>query len=213
MGWGSASAGPLDLFKMAVAEGGIRSPLLIAGPGIKSSHQVDAFAYVWDTMPTILEMAAISHPETFDGNTIEPLRGKSLTSVLSEVSDLDYDPQEYIGGEMKNGKWMRQGAYKAVSVAATYGAGAWRLLNVVDDPGETQDLAEARAELLNNLKAAWHGYAKEVGVVLMQQMWRMCAASPNASWSTATPPLPGGSFVLSLHADHDAWRPDSHSVP
>ena len=32
MGWGSASAGPLDLFKMTVAEGGIRSPLLIAGP-------------------------------------------------------------------------------------------------------------------------------------------------------------------------------------
>lgn len=33
MGWSSASAGPLDLFKMTVGEGGIRSPLLIAGPG------------------------------------------------------------------------------------------------------------------------------------------------------------------------------------
>jgi len=47
MGWGAASAGPLDLFKMTVAEGGIRSPLLITGPGIRSGDQFDAFAYVW----------------------------------------------------------------------------------------------------------------------------------------------------------------------
>jgi len=38
MGWGSAGAGPLDLFKMTVGEGGIRSPLLIAGPGVKGGR-------------------------------------------------------------------------------------------------------------------------------------------------------------------------------
>jgi arylsulfatase len=62
MGWGSASAGPLDLFKMTVGEGGIRSPLLVAGPGVKSGLQTDAFGYVWDIMPTILDMTGIQHP-------------------------------------------------------------------------------------------------------------------------------------------------------
>ena len=47
MGWGSACAGPLDLFKMTVGEGGIRSPMLIAGLGVDGGRQVNTFAYVW----------------------------------------------------------------------------------------------------------------------------------------------------------------------
>ncbi len=35
IGWAQAGSGPLDLFKMAVGEGGIRSPLIVSGPGIK----------------------------------------------------------------------------------------------------------------------------------------------------------------------------------
>ena len=54
-GWGSASAGPLDLLIMTVAEGGIRRPMLIAGPGVKNGRQVDTFAYVWDVIRTVLE--------------------------------------------------------------------------------------------------------------------------------------------------------------
>ena len=40
IGWSSASAGPLDRFKMTIGEGGIRSPMLIAGPGVKGGRQV-----------------------------------------------------------------------------------------------------------------------------------------------------------------------------
>lgn len=166
MGWGSASAGPLDLFKMTVAEGGIRSPLLIAGPGIKDGHQVDAFAYVWDIMPTILEFTGVSHPETFNGTRIEPLRGKSLVGVLMGSTELVYSPDEFIGGEMQNGKWMRQGDFKAVSVAPPYGTGAWHLYDIAKDPGETNDLSEERPDLLAKLKAAWKEYADDVGVVM-----------------------------------------------
>ncbi|MEN8130195.1 MAG: sulfatase-like hydrolase/transferase [Pseudomonadota bacterium] len=82
MGFGSAIAGPLDLFKIAVSEGRIRSPLLIAGPGAKGGRQVDAFGYVWDLMPTILELAGIPHPEKYQGRQVEPTRGKALTGVL-----------------------------------------------------------------------------------------------------------------------------------
>jgi arylsulfatase len=139
MGWGSASAGPLDLFKMTVAEGGIRSPMLIAGPGVKGSRQV------------------------------ERMRGKSLQGVLAGSAKAVYGTEEFVGGEMQNGKWMRQGDFKAVSVAPPYGTGAWHLYNLADDPGETHDLADEQPERLKELQTAWDHYADEVGVVLTGQ--------------------------------------------
>ena len=169
MGWGSASAGPLDIFKMTVAEGGIRSPMLIAGPGVKGNLQVDAFAYVWDVMPTVLDLAGVKHPEKYQGRQIERMRGKSLQGVLTGSASTVYGADEFVGGEMQNGKWMRQGNFKAVSVAPPYGTGAWHLYNLADDPGETHNLASAQPETLKKLQAAWDSYADEVGVVLTGQ--------------------------------------------
>jgi arylsulfatase len=166
MGWAAASAGPLDLFKMTVGEGGIRSPLLIAGPGVKGGRQVDTFAYVWDIMPTILELTGISHPQKYHGRRIERMRGKSLTGVLTGSKKAVYDDKDFIGGEMQNGKWVRLGDYKAVSVESPYGSGKWQLYNVAEDPGETRDLSKEQPAVLQKLKTAWDQYAKDVGVVL-----------------------------------------------
>jgi arylsulfatase len=167
MGWGSASAGPLDLFKMTVGEGGIRSPMLIAGPGVKGGRQVDAFAYVWDIMPTILEYTGIPLPEKYRGRQVERMRGQSMKGVLKGSKKAVYDENDLVGGEMQNGKWMRQGDYKAVSVAPPYGSGKWHLYNIADDPGETHDLSQKQPKKLEQLKSAWDQYADEVGVVAL----------------------------------------------
>ncbi len=169
MGWGSASAGPLDLFKMTVGEGGIRSPLIVSGPGVKGGRRVDAFSYVTDLMPTLLDVAGIDHPKAFRGRAVEPARGRSLGAVLSGAQTSVYGADEFIGGEMQNGKWMRQGDFKAASVAPPYGDGTWRLYNLAVDPGETRDLAGEKPETLKKLQKAWDRYADDVGVVLTEQ--------------------------------------------
>jgi arylsulfatase len=166
MGWSSASSGPLDRFKMTVAEGGTRSPLLIDGPGVNGGRQVDAFAYVWDIMPTILDMVGIEHPKEFAGQEIEPLMGRPLSEILSGSKPEVYEADEYISGEMLNGKWTRKGDFKAMSIAPPYGPGTWQLYNLAEDPGETRDLAQEMPELLKELQEAWDQYASEVGVVL-----------------------------------------------
>lgn len=163
LGWGSASAGLLDLFKMTVAEGGIRTPLLVAGPNVSGGRQIDAFAYVWDLMPTILDYAGIEHGTTFEGREVEPMRGRSMAGLLSGSSDTVYADDEFVGGEMLNGKWMRQGRYKAVTVSPPYGSGVWSLYDVMNDPGETQDLAAKQPAKLKQLQNAWDRYAEEVG--------------------------------------------------
>lgn len=166
MGFASASTGPLDKFKMTVGEGGIRSPLLISGPGIIGNRRSESFAYVTDIMPTILELAGVEYPKEFIGRKIEPMRGRSMLGLLDGSKDSIYAPKEFIGGEMVGGKWMRQGDFKAVMVPKPYGSGQWNLFNVVADPGEAKDLSKAMPDKIEMLKAAWNQYANEVKVVL-----------------------------------------------
>ena len=154
---------------MTVGEGGIRSPLIVSGPGVKGGRRVDAFSYVTDLMPTVIEMAGLEHPTTFRGRQVERMRGRSLAGVLSGTQKSVYGSDEFVGGEMQNGKWMRQGAFKAISVAPPYGPGTWHLYNLEEDPGETRDLSKEQPEKLKTLEAAWDRYAEEVGVVLTEK--------------------------------------------
>jgi arylsulfatase len=165
IGFATGSGGPLDKFKFTVGEGGIRSPCLIAGPGVRGRRQVDAFAYVTDVMPTILELAGVEHPATFEGRRIEPMRGRSMAGLLDGSTEAIYRPDELVGGEMGGGKWMRQGDFKAVMVPKPYGTGVWQLFNVADDPGEANDLAKEMPSRLSTLRSAWDRYADEVGVI------------------------------------------------
>lgn len=67
-GWAQAGAGPFRLFKLYTAEGGIRTPLIISGPGVtRIGESSDAFVHVTDITPTILEAAGLSYPESLSG--------------------------------------------------------------------------------------------------------------------------------------------------
>ncbi len=169
VGWSAASSGPLSLAKMTVGEGGIRSPLIVSGPGVKGGRRVNAVSYVTGIMPTILEMAGLEHPKTFGGREVERMRGRSIAGVLSGARTEVYGPDDFIGGEMQNGRWMRQGDFKALFVPPPFGSGQWELYNVVEDPGETRNLAKEKPELLKRLIAAWDRWADDVGVVLTNQ--------------------------------------------
>jgi arylsulfatase len=165
IGFASGSGGPLDRFKMTVNEGGIRVPLLIAGPEIRKGHQSDAFTYVWDILPTILDIAGVEYPTEFNGHKVEMPRGRSMRGLLNGSSNATYSDEDFVGGEMGGGKWMRQSDFKAVMVPKPYGAGAWQLFNMAEDPGEANDLSQAMPEKLEALKAAWDRYAADVGVI------------------------------------------------
>ncbi len=165
IGWASACSGPLDYFKMTVGEGGIRTPLIMSGPQISKGKVHPNFTYVTDIMPTLLEMTGVQPPEEYNGKKVLPMRGKSFTRVLSGESKYSYSPDEYIGGEMLNGKWIRKGNYKAVLVTKPYGPNQWRLYDMSLDPGETTDISADKQELLAEFQSAWGKYAEDVGVV------------------------------------------------
>jgi arylsulfatase len=139
--------------------------MIILGPGVKGGHQTDAFTYITDIMPTLLEIAGLEHPQKYQGREVAPMRGHSITGLLSGDTNSVYDAEESVGAEMAGGKWLRQGDFKAVFVPPPFGAGEWLLFDLSNDPGETNDLAEINPQKLAALKTAWDQYAQEVGVV------------------------------------------------
>ena len=66
---------------MTVGEGGIRTPLIVAGPGIDGPSMVHSFVYVPDIMPTILDWAGLEHPNEYQGREVERMRGQSFADV------------------------------------------------------------------------------------------------------------------------------------
>lgn len=165
IGWAQASAGPYSLFKMTAGEGGIRSPLIVAGPGISGGRSSGAFSTVMDIMPTLLELANVERPGTFEGRTPLPMRGRSMAPLLRGDAEIVHPDDSFSAGEMVGGMYVRQGEYKAVSVAPPYGDGAWALYDLEQDPGETHDLSTEEPERLAAMRRAYATYAVDVGVV------------------------------------------------
>jgi len=77
-GWADASSGLLDYFKNTPGEGGIRVPFIISGPGIEAGGQTGAFAYVWDVLPTVMELTGATYPADK-----EQPRGRSMMPLLN----------------------------------------------------------------------------------------------------------------------------------
>jgi arylsulfatase len=168
LGWAQASAGPLSYFKLTSGEGGVRTPMIISGPGIVHGKINSAFSYVTDIMPTLLEAVGLEYPNSFDGRKIKPLWGRSLFPLVTGRAVTAYGKDEVIGAEMVGNRWLQKGDFKAVLVSDRgfrFGPGEWRLYNTAEDPGETNDLSESMPELLAELTLAWEQYASEVGVV------------------------------------------------
>lgn len=139
--------------------------MIILGPGIKGKRQTGAFTYVTDIMPTLLEMAGLEHPQEYQGREVAPMRGHSITGLLSGDAKSVYSAEESVGAEMAGGKWLRQGNFKAVFVPPPFGEGKWKLFDLSKDPGETNDLADKDPQKLAPLRAASDQYARDVGVV------------------------------------------------
>ena len=153
-GWAAASSGPLANYKYFPTEGGIRSPLLISGPGIKKGQIYSGHAHVTDILPTILELIEIQHPYK-EGGQITPMTGKSMAGILSGKEKSIRDTESFIAGQVGNGGWIRQGQYKAVHFGEPSSAEDWKLFNIIDDPGETLDLSADNTEMLNRLISAY----------------------------------------------------------
>jgi arylsulfatase len=166
-GWAQASSTPFRLFKAFIAEGGIRSPLIVAGPGVAGSGEIiPAFTHVMDIAPTFLAIAGAEYPSRYEGREVVPMRGKSMVPLLAGRSSAIRGEDEPVGWEFLGWRALRMGRWKATWISAPFGVSDWELFDLATDPGEARDLANQRPEVMQRLVALWEAYAEAVGVVL-----------------------------------------------
>ena len=165
--WAQVSAGPLRLFKGFLSEGGIRVPMIVAGPGVEGSGRISAaFAHITDVPAPILDAAGVPYPDTFEDRPVAPLIGKSLAPVLSATSDQVRAPDDWVGWELFGNRAVRRGDWKLLWLCEPAGTGDWQLYNLAQDPGETRDLTSERPEIRDQLLRQWDEYAAANNVIL-----------------------------------------------
>jgi arylsulfatase A-like enzyme len=162
---GAGSAGPLRGSKGTLYEGGIRSPLVVWGPGLVergkagTRNETSVFA-AFDLAPSLLALANVARPVdvAFDGENIAPvLLGKSTASRSAPLHwRRPPDRKTMMGSEPLPDLAVREGSWKLL---CEYEGNKPQLYNLASDPAETANLAGQHPDIVSRLtKAAltWH---------------------------------------------------------
>lgn len=171
-GWAHVSNTPFHLYKAFPTQGGLLAPAIAVFPGrIEADSRSDAFATVLDVAPTFLQLANMPRPpEEVDGRRMQSLTGASLLPLMTgkeaEVHSSDY----VYGIELFNRRMIRQGDWKLLWLNRPWGESDWGLYNLAEDPGEQNDLSQARPEKLAQMLTLWEGYVAANGVKVFPEI-------------------------------------------
>ena len=186
-GWAQVSMTPFSQYKGMTAEGGIRNALIVSGPVVKRPKGSinGGQMHVADIMPTLLELAGVTYPKSYQGQDLPPLIGKSWTRMLAGEADSPRTSQDYMAWQIFGNRAVRQGDWKLRWQWKPWGKGEWELFNLAADPAERKDVAADNPVMAKALLARWDDYAKVNNVILPSRFCvrRLCGHDAG--------PLPG----------------------
>jgi arylsulfatase len=166
--WAQVSMTPFSQYKGWLAEGGIRNALIVSGPvvGRPPGSINDAVMHVADIMPTLLDVAGTSYPDSRDGTELPALMGHSWVGLLSGAEEAIRSDEDYVGWELFGNRALRQGDWKIRWQYRSYGTEDWELFNLRNDPAERHDLSEEQPDKVQAMLALWDEYVLANNVVL-----------------------------------------------
>jgi arylsulfatase A-like enzyme len=160
---GAGSAGPFRGVKGTLYEGGVRSPLIVWGPGIidhtmAGHHDDSSILAAMDLTPSLLAIAGVSTPEkvTFDG--------EDISAALIARSPATRAAPIFWRRPPDRPTWPAPGRSEMLPDLSAR-VGKWKLLCAYDgtrpqlydldtDPGETNNLAGENPEIVDRLTRA-----------------------------------------------------------
>ncbi|MCK5278598.1 MAG: sulfatase-like hydrolase/transferase, partial [Cyclobacteriaceae bacterium] len=166
--WAQVSMTPFRIYKGWTSEGGIRSPLIVSGPGVKGTDELNkkAILHVMDIVPTVMQFAGIEHPSTYKGHEVAPVQGKSWVGMLEGRTQSPRTASDWLGWELFGNRAIRQEDWKISWLYQPLGTGDWQLYNLAEDPGEQYDLSDKFPEKRKELIALWDEYVEMNGVII-----------------------------------------------
>jgi arylsulfatase len=166
-GWSNASNTPFREHKHWTHEGGIRTPLIACWPaGISARNELrEQIGHAIDLMPTFMEVAGATYPETHQGRAIHPYQGVSLRGAFDD-RPIERDALFW---EHETNAAVRQGAWKLVAKERNSPDDPWELYDMDRDPAETVDLADKFPERVKSMAAMWQQWAAANDVLPLRQ--------------------------------------------
>ncbi|RPI81112.1 MAG: DUF4976 domain-containing protein [Planctomycetaceae bacterium] len=140
------------LGKQSVYEHSMRTPLIIAGPGIPRGKSSQAFTYLFDLFPTLCDVLGIKPPGALAGKSLKPIWEGRQDRVRESVFLPFLDIQRAVRDE----RWKLI-AYPEI--------GHLQLFDLESDPHELTNLIDtaAQAEHVNRLRKLMTGWQKQMG--------------------------------------------------
>jgi arylsulfatase len=156
--WANVSNTPFRLYKHWVHEGGISTPLICHWPGhIKAPGRLcPEPGHLIDIMATCVDVAGAEYPATYQGHTIQPMEGTSLSPTFAGGGL----GERILYWEHEGNRAIRQGRWKLVSKHP----GPWQLYDMDHDRTEMHDLAAVHPKKVQQLSELYERWAKRCGV-------------------------------------------------
>ncbi|MEL7186328.1 MAG: sulfatase-like hydrolase/transferase [Pseudomonadota bacterium] len=154
---GGGSGGPFKGYKTMLYEGGIRSPLIVWAPGlmdnaVTGSRNKSSVLAAIDLVPSLLALADAKRPPgpRYDGeDVLGTLLGKSSDSRQAPLFFArPPDRKAFYGFEDLPDLAVRSGNWKLL---CDYDGGRPRLYDIVADPGESRNIADAHPDVTASL--------------------------------------------------------------
>ena len=165
---GGVSNAPLKGGKARMWEGGLRVPMIVAGPGIDADSQCDKPVAQWDYLTTMHDLAgsAAKLPDDLDGISLRPVleNGNDGKLAQRDTGFVFHFPAFYTIPVTA----YRDGDYKLMRHLNT---GEIKLFNVATDMGESNELSETMPEKTLEMTGKLDAYLKKVGAWDMKEVY------------------------------------------
>jgi arylsulfatase len=155
-GFSNACNTPFRRHKTWVHEGGISTPLVVHWPkGIAARGELRTNpAHFVDIMPTVLELAGVKKPDTWQGEPIPAAPGKSLVPVFAKDGSVTHESLWWLH---EGNRAIRVGNWKLVAANGD----PWELYDLTTDRAEQHNLAAQHPDKVKELSEAWEKQTKE----------------------------------------------------
>jgi arylsulfatase A-like enzyme len=165
--WAEAGSAPFSRYKAYTREGGMRTPMIIKGPGVPRGEIHRSYVTVMDLAPTFLSLADQTYPS---GGSIRPMLGESLLPALTGDADTVHAEDYVMTLHYEGRAFIRQGRWKLVNLDPPFDESEFQLYDLIDDPGEATDLRNSHPDKYAQLLDLWQRTRRDLGIIVPSEL-------------------------------------------